>query len=127
MPFLLAEILNFQGSTHRIGVGSFSKKDVMKEERVNMLNNQHVRPYNMLLSFRLCNSFENINRLFSHCFGIMYVSLQCGFNIGVSKSGLNIFYVCARFDQQCRVSMSQAVIVKCKMHFMVNNPAAILK
>lgn len=27
MPFLLAEILNFQGSTHRIGVGSFSKID----------------------------------------------------------------------------------------------------
>ena len=25
MPFLLAEILNFQGSTHRIGVGSFSQ------------------------------------------------------------------------------------------------------
>ena len=25
MPFLLDEILNFQGSTHRIGVGSFSK------------------------------------------------------------------------------------------------------
>ena len=25
MPFLLAEILNFQGSTHHIGVGSFSK------------------------------------------------------------------------------------------------------
>ena len=24
MPFLLAEILNFQGSTHRYGVGSFS-------------------------------------------------------------------------------------------------------
>ena len=24
MPFLLAEILNFQGSTYRIGVGSFS-------------------------------------------------------------------------------------------------------
>ena len=24
MPFLLAEILNFQGSTHRIGVGSLS-------------------------------------------------------------------------------------------------------
>ena len=27
MPFLLAEILNFQGSTHHIGVGSFSKLD----------------------------------------------------------------------------------------------------
>jgi len=25
MPFLLAEILNFQGSTHHIGVGSFSR------------------------------------------------------------------------------------------------------
>ena len=25
MPFLLVEILNFQGSTHRIGVGSYSK------------------------------------------------------------------------------------------------------
>lgn len=30
MPFLLAEILNFQGSTHRIGVGSFSKLAVDK-------------------------------------------------------------------------------------------------
>ena len=28
MPFLLAEILNFQGSTHRIGVGSFSKVNI---------------------------------------------------------------------------------------------------
>ena len=26
MPFLLAEILNFQGSIHRIGVGSFSQE-----------------------------------------------------------------------------------------------------
>ena len=26
MPFLLTEISNFQGSTHLIGVGSFSKK-----------------------------------------------------------------------------------------------------
>lgn len=31
MPFLLAEILNFQGSTHRIGVGSFSKLVPVKE------------------------------------------------------------------------------------------------
>ena len=30
MPFLLAEILNFQGSTHRTGVGSFS--DLNKAE-----------------------------------------------------------------------------------------------
>ena len=29
MPFLLAEILNFQGSTHHIGVGSFSKEFTM--------------------------------------------------------------------------------------------------
>ena len=28
MPFLLAEILNFQGSRHRIGVGSFSNIDM---------------------------------------------------------------------------------------------------
>lgn len=26
MPFLLVEILNFQGSIHHIGVGSFSKE-----------------------------------------------------------------------------------------------------
>ena len=35
MPFLLAEILNFQGSTHRIGVGSFSTislNDVVGED-----------------------------------------------------------------------------------------------
>ena len=38
MPFLLAEILNFQGSTHRIGVGSFSyfkKLWAKKEEKKN--------------------------------------------------------------------------------------------
>ena len=29
MPFLLAEILNFQGSTHRIGVGSFSNLTII--------------------------------------------------------------------------------------------------
>ncbi len=32
MPFLLAEILNFQGSTHRIGVGSFSKNRFKKTQ-----------------------------------------------------------------------------------------------
>ena len=30
MPFLLAEILNFQGSTHLIGVGSLSYKKMEK-------------------------------------------------------------------------------------------------
>ena len=33
MPFLLAEILNFQGSTHRTGVGSFS---TLKNECTNL-------------------------------------------------------------------------------------------
>ena len=28
MPFLLAEILNYQGSAHLIGVGSLSKIDI---------------------------------------------------------------------------------------------------
>ncbi len=37
MPFLLAEILNFQGSTHRIGVGSFSKESKCKNHRVEEL------------------------------------------------------------------------------------------
>lgn len=34
MPFLLAEILNFQGSTHRIGVGSFSNLDEKNSKRL---------------------------------------------------------------------------------------------
>ena len=34
MPFLLAEILNFQGSTHHIGVGSFSKKIITEQEEL---------------------------------------------------------------------------------------------
>ena len=38
MPFLLAEILNFQGSTHRIGVGSFSKKVSQEYSKVSMLD-----------------------------------------------------------------------------------------
>ena len=40
MPFLLAEILNFQGSTHHIGVGSFSnvyyKADAKRSDKVPM-------------------------------------------------------------------------------------------
>ena len=43
MPFLLAEILNFQGSTHRIGVGSFSYKLIREpfdiSEQVSQLGN----------------------------------------------------------------------------------------
>lgn len=35
MPFLLAEILNFQGSTHHIGVGSFSYILFIVKERKN--------------------------------------------------------------------------------------------
>ena len=38
MPFLLAEILNFQGSTHLIGVGSFSylmeKEDLLSYAKI---------------------------------------------------------------------------------------------
>ena len=34
MPFLLAEILNFQGSTHRIGVGSFSNLFITINEQI---------------------------------------------------------------------------------------------
>ena len=39
MPFLLAEILNFQGSTHRIGVGSFSNyyKEAVRIKRIFLL------------------------------------------------------------------------------------------
>ena len=41
MPFLLAEILNFQGSTHHIGVGSFSK--INKETLKHFLMNSDIR------------------------------------------------------------------------------------
>lgn len=38
MPFLLAKILNFQGSTHHIGVGSFSYKFAVENIPENELN-----------------------------------------------------------------------------------------
>ena len=47
MPFLLAEILNFQGSTHHIGVGSFSNLysnfnyGVMKFNQLSASDTQH--------------------------------------------------------------------------------------
>ena len=37
MPFLLAEILNFQGSTHRIGVGR--KINLLPQESYNKVEN----------------------------------------------------------------------------------------
>ena len=36
MPFLLAEILNFQGSTHRIGVGSFSQNFIVRTAEIGL-------------------------------------------------------------------------------------------
>ena len=42
MLFLLAEILNFQGSTHQYGVGSFSNKNDIKK---------HIRAFFNLIKF----------------------------------------------------------------------------
>ena len=42
MPFLLAEILNFQGSTHHIGVGSFSKVFVNGQEMKTFSNDDEL-------------------------------------------------------------------------------------
>ena len=33
MPFLVAEILNFQGSAHHVGVGSLSKKLILNTKK----------------------------------------------------------------------------------------------
>ena len=44
MPFLLAEILNFQGSTHRIGVGSFSYLNFPHQHGVLNLENSIFQP-----------------------------------------------------------------------------------
>ena len=45
MPFLLAEILNFQGSTHRIGVGSFSYKEKNQKLREKRPMFDSIRPW----------------------------------------------------------------------------------
>ena len=47
MPFLLAEILNFQGSTHRIGVGSFSY--ILKKEQTSYDENEFTRLFDKYL------------------------------------------------------------------------------
>ena len=51
MPFLLAEILNFQGSTHHIGVGSFSKKQ--KRERKTIMEKIKKRIANLKVAGKL--------------------------------------------------------------------------
>ena len=51
MPFLLVEILNFQGSTHRIGVGSFSKKQ--KRERKTIMEKIKKRIANLKVAGKL--------------------------------------------------------------------------
>ena len=49
MPFLLAEILNFQGSTHLIGVGSlsylFKELNVRKELSIEEINDFILEEY----------------------------------------------------------------------------------
>ena len=54
MPFLLAKILNFQGSTHPIGVGSFSKITIH-------IRNHHKLIYDIGIRFMgSCPSFKVI-------------------------------------------------------------------
>ena len=56
MPFLLAEILNFQGSTHRIGVGSFSLIIEILFKKVNSIEKNNFRRYAPLFG-------ENVQKL----------------------------------------------------------------
>ena len=48
MPFLLAEILNFQGSTHHIGVGSFSQSEMKLEKLFRIAEVLDVTPNKLL-------------------------------------------------------------------------------
>ena len=50
MPFLLAEILNFQGSTHRIGVGSFSQMIYSQINKEREAHSAYGKYHNVFLS-----------------------------------------------------------------------------
>ena len=73
MPFLLAEILNFQGSTHRYGVGSFSELFNLKKENLRAVVN-HLRSE----GYPVCSSYcgywysekpEDIDKTLNHLEG----------------------------------------------------------
>ena len=52
MPFLLAEILNFQSSTHRIGVGSFSSLYIRLDIRLMILEEyRRIKKLDILIVF----------------------------------------------------------------------------
>ena len=60
MPFLLAKILNFQGSTHHIGVGSFSY--VIKKKHDKKLNMAGSKPLCTVMfspDFQCYNQYTN--------------------------------------------------------------------
>ena len=62
MPFLLAEILNFQGSTHRIGVGSFSKELYQNGKKLG-LTQEELAFYNALTKPENIKDFYQNNEL----------------------------------------------------------------
>ena len=70
MPFLLAEILNFQGSTHHIGVGSFSQRD--KDFLFSSLQEDN---YRRQFTDALKNYVEDNRCKYAHFTDMIYVSI----------------------------------------------------
>ncbi|MGN8734839.1 hypothetical protein ACTNEY_14705, partial [Fusicatenibacter saccharivorans] len=105
MPFLLAEILNFQGSTHRIGVGSFSyqlerhtiEKNLIEDEKLTLFEAQN--QYYMSLNFHSISlrlSGKNVNRLDK---GVGHIVCQVGlcFKVLCSPVKLAFFWDIEQF------------------------------
>lgn len=85
MPFLLAEILNFQGSTHRIGVGSFSYLQTKHMYLIRALQRQRIPWQRFLLNddtFSLIilqkQPFNDFTTCFHKAFGAYIVSRREG-------------------------------------------------
>ena len=88
MPFLLAEILNFQGSTHQYGVGSFSKKVKAKFSYIP----DEIFYFMQADTMEMKRFYQGIYPTFDEKLPTPYWCVDPRkFNISANKKGINLF------------------------------------
>ena len=92
MPFLLAEILNFQGSTHRIGVGSFSY--LLKSEKTDQ---QEAETFRLLQGrkgdeIEVQRSLQFLMQLMQKHYGKQVILLLDEYDVPLAKASSHGYY-----------------------------------
>ena len=83
--------------------------------------------YGRSTSLSFCELLKDSNRFFTHFIRVVNIGLKgCGY-IAMPQSCLNILHIRPTFNQHGCVGVSQGMIIKAYLQFMVDYPGSILE